>query len=95
MDLDAIDRREAMILSRFAPTEAPSGTYRRGKLATARRIVVRVAARLFRRALLTLARILAHIHLAAQALGARIHRARGLADLDPHPRFAPSRIATR
>ena len=70
MDLDAIDRREAMILSRFSPSEEPSGTYRRGKLATARRIVVRVAGRLFRRALLTLARMLARIHLASQALGA-------------------------
>lgn len=95
MDLDAIDRREALILSRFAPTEEPSGTYRRGKLATARRVVVRVAARLFRRALLLLARTLARIHLASQALGARIRTARGLADLDPHPRFVASRIATR
>jgi hypothetical protein len=95
MDLEAIDRREAMILSRFAPAEEPSGTYRRGRLPTARRIVVRVAARLFRRALLALARLLARIHVASQALGARIHAARGLTDFDPHPRFVPSRIATR
>ena len=95
MDLDAIDRREAMILRRFSPAVEPSGTHRRGKLATARRIVVRAAARLFRRALLTLARMLARLHLASQAVGARIEAARGLAGVDPHQRFAPSRIATR
>jgi hypothetical protein len=94
MDLDAIDRREAMILSRFAPSEEPSGTYRRGGMATARRTVVRVAARLFRRALLALARTLARIHLASLRLGARIHAARGVPDVDPRPRFVPSRIAT-